>query len=571
MKQFWAISILCALLLALFSCREEAVSPRLAEIDALLRTDPDSAYSLLCDSTSTPLAGRRDSAMWRLLTAEARDKTFHDDTVPGEIRRASAYFRDRGDRKNLMRSLFYEGRILQNAGLHGEAVVTLLQSAEQADTTADRLYLGKIYNAIGEIYQSIGDSPQEAEYFEKAWKAYQKTDSAVFIDEAQSCYGLALCRSGRCDAGIRLMTEAYNSAKKLGDTITLHLTLSNLAIGYLWADRNVPGRDCLSIIYANRQSMPMAPEYLDLFLCCLINSGTPKDSIEMVKQELVRFVGNNNLALDYYLQMAPEKVNARLLKRLQESNHTLEEVIRSNLNNRVRIYHEDKIAKHARKIGKFEERRKWMIILSVVIVAFVCTIAYVRLLKRRQRISNLIRSVELLTAQGNHLSQLLEKTNKEKEDLNQENRHLIEKNEMTAEASELILGIFGELNKLYFERYLHEDSDKGRTSLIGLMDEQIRLLREDPTMLKGIETYINAVHGNILEDVYASVKLTPDQRRLVTLQILDFVREAICSIFNITINSYYTRMNRLMARLDISASPRKEELKALIKQKSSKR
>ena len=138
-----------------------------------------------------------------------------------------------------MRSLFYEGRILQNAGLHGEAVVTLLQSAEQADTTADRLYLGKIYNAIGEIYQSIGDSPQEAEYFEKAWKAYQKTDSAVFIDEAQSCYGLALCRSGRCDAGIRLMTEAYNSAKKLGDTITLHLTLSNLAIGYLWADRNV--------------------------------------------------------------------------------------------------------------------------------------------------------------------------------------------------------------------------------------------------------------------------------------------------------------------------------------------
>lgn len=497
------------------------MSPRLAEIDALLRTDPDSAYSLLCDSTSTPLAGRRDSAMWRLLTAEARDKTFHDDTVPGEIRRASAYFRDRGDRKNLMRSLFYEGRILQNAGLHGEAVVTLLQSAEQADTAADRLYLGKIYNAIGEIYHSIGDSPQEAEYFEKAWKAYQKTDSAVFIDEAQSCYGLALCRSGRCDAGIRLMTEAFNSAKELGDTITLHLTLSNLAIGYLWADRNVPGRDCLSIIYANRQSMPMAPEYLDLFLCCLINSGSPKDSIEMVKQELVRFVGEENLPLDYYLQMAPEKVNARLLKRLQESNHTLEEVIRSNLNNRVRIYHEDKIAKHARKIGKHEERRKWMIILSVVIVAFVCTIAYVRLLKRRQRITNLIRSVELLTAQGNHLSQLLEKTNKEKEDLNQENRHLIEKNEMTAEASELILGIFGELNKLYFERYLHEDSDKGRTSLIGLMDEQIRLLREDPTMLKGIETYINAVHGNILEDVYASVKLTPDQRRLVALQILD--------------------------------------------------
>ena len=423
MKQFWAISILCALLLALFSCREEAVSPRLAEIDALLRTDPDSAYSLLCDSTSTPLAGRRDSAMWRLLTAEARDKTFHDDTVPGEIRRASAYFRSRGDIKNLMRSLFYEGRILQNAGLHGEAVVTLLQSAEQADTTADRLYLGKIYNAIGEIYHSIGDSPQEAEYFEKAWKAYQKTDSAVFIDEAQSCYGLALCRSGRCDAGIRLMTEAYNSAKELGDTITLHLTLSNLAIGYLWADRNVPGRDCLSIIYANRQSMPMTPEYLDLFLCCLINSGSPKDSIEMVKQELVRFVGEENLPLDYYLQMAPEKVNARLLKRLQESNHTLEEVIRSNLNNRVRIYHEDKIAKHARKIGKLEERRKWMIILSVVIVAFVCTIAYVRLLKRRQRISNLIRSVELLTAQGNHLSQLLEKTNREKEDLNQENRH----------------------------------------------------------------------------------------------------------------------------------------------------
>ena len=215
MKQFWAISILCALLLALSPAGEEAVSPRLAEIDALLRTDPDSAYFRFYatarphhwpEGATAPCGG--------LLPPRPATRHFMTTRCPAKSAEASAYFRDRGDRKNLMRSLFYEGRILQNAGLHGEAVVTLLQSAEQADTTADRLYLGKIYNAIGEIYQSIGDSPQEAEYFEKAWKAYQKTDSAVFIDEAQSCYGLALCRSGRCDAGIRLMTEAYNSCQE---------------------------------------------------------------------------------------------------------------------------------------------------------------------------------------------------------------------------------------------------------------------------------------------------------------------------------------------------------------------
>lgn len=569
MKQFWAISILCALLLALFSCREEAVSPRLAEIDALLRTDPDSAYSLLCDSTSTPLAGRRDSAMWRLLTAEARDKTFHDDTVPGEIRRASAYFRDRGDRKNLMRSLFYEGRILQNAGLHGEAVVTLLQSAEQADTTADRLYLGKIYNAIGEIYQSIGDSPQEAEYFEKAWKAYQKTDSAVFIDEAQSCYGLALCRSGRCDAGIRLMTEAYNSAKKLGDTITLHLTLSNLAIGYLWADRNVPGRDCLSIIYANRQSMPMAPEYLDLFLYSLIQTNAPNDSIEMVAKDLLQTAQKWKICYEYYINKNNfEYAFYSLRDELKENEIIFKKRLHNNINSTLNAFNLNRTNKLKQETEMLRQHNTWLIIVSILVAALTISITYILHIRRTKKTANLLNTIELLTIEWNRISEELKNSEATIDKLTHENTLLANKTE-GEEAAMLMLGIFAELNNLYFQRYMKEGSDKERKATINLMEGQIKLLREDPTILRCMEKYVDLIYDNILEDVYTTIKLMPNQYRIIALLCLNFSREAICRIFDITLNSYYTRMNRLVTRLNSSSSPRKDELIALIKQKSS--
>lgn len=548
------------------------MSPRLAEIDALLRTDPDSAYSLLCDSASTPLAGKRDSAMWRLLTAEARDKTFHDDTVPGEIRRASAYFRDRGDRKNLMRSLFYEGRILQNAGLHGEAVVTLLQSAEQADTAADRLYLGKIYNAIGEIYHSIGDSPQEAEYFEKAWKAYQKTDSAVFIDEAQSCYGLALCRSGRCDAGIRLMTEAYNSAKELGDTITLHLTLSNLAIGYLWADRNVPGRDCLSIIYANRQSMPMAPEYLDLFLYSLIQTNAPNDSIETVANEFFAIGNRDEVCYEYYINKNDYK-NAfqSLHNELKDSEIRFTKKICSNVNRIINTININRAERLERKAEILQERNQWLLIIGSLLLSSIICVSYAIYSRKSKKIAKLLSTVELLAIESDNISKGFAKI--DKRDINYEKTDIdISPNlkKEGEEASKLMLGLFAELNRLYFDCYIKEDSEKQRLAVINLMAGQIKLLREDSTMLTSMEKYINIIHDNLLSEVYSSVKLIPDQRRIVALSCLDFSREAICRIFNIKIENYYTRMNRLMARLQSSSSSRKVELISLIKHKNAR-
>lgn len=101
---------------ALISCvNDSQLNPELSVIDKLTWTNPDSAYYLINKVDTTMLKNGKDSAMYRLLWAELRDKTYHDDTVPGEISKAALYFRVNNDSYNAMRALYYQGLMAYNA------------------------------------------------------------------------------------------------------------------------------------------------------------------------------------------------------------------------------------------------------------------------------------------------------------------------------------------------------------------------------------------------------------------------------------------------------------------------
>ena len=189
---------LLLVLLTITGCntpRPSATEERLLQIDSLLNHDADSAISLLEEFSDSLVRTPRDSALFTLLSAESRYKTFIEDTSDCHVSRAARYFINTGDRHNAMRALFLQGHIRITTGRTGEAIVSLLAAEEFADTSADHLYLGKIYSSISEIYSKIGDTPQETEYAKLAYKQYQKLDSLIFIQESALDYGLAQCLS----------------------------------------------------------------------------------------------------------------------------------------------------------------------------------------------------------------------------------------------------------------------------------------------------------------------------------------------------------------------------------------
>lgn len=103
----------------------------LAVIDSLLTVRPDSALRLVEMFPDSLLRTSRDTALFRLMRAEARYKNFIDDTSEVEISAAARHFVESGDLRNAMRSLFAQGCILRNAGESGEAISTFLEAENE--------------------------------------------------------------------------------------------------------------------------------------------------------------------------------------------------------------------------------------------------------------------------------------------------------------------------------------------------------------------------------------------------------------------------------------------------------
>ena len=103
---------LLLVLLTITGCntpRPSATEERLLQIDSLLNHDADSAISLLEEFSDSLVRTPRDSALFTLLSAESRYKTFIEDTSDCHVSRAARYFINTGDRHNAMRALFLQG------------------------------------------------------------------------------------------------------------------------------------------------------------------------------------------------------------------------------------------------------------------------------------------------------------------------------------------------------------------------------------------------------------------------------------------------------------------------------
>ena len=250
----------------------------IGEIDAMLVTNPDSAYGLLLDFDTTLLTTDRDKAMFDLLWAEARDKTFHDDTVAERISRAAQVFGKLEDSRNQMRALYYKGRILQNAEAYGSAVVTFLDALELADTT-ENYYIAKIYWALSEAEGRLGDRLQKSKYAKKTWERFQKLDSLIFEQESKLWYASTLTENDRAEEGIALMKEVYENGISCRDTGLISESLSSLGNACLWKKDYRSARKFLNKLY-DIDKDDMALRDKNFLLWAMVEDHAPADSIK---------------------------------------------------------------------------------------------------------------------------------------------------------------------------------------------------------------------------------------------------------------------------------------------------
>lgn len=569
--------------------KADSISGSLLEIDAMLQTDPDSAYALLEKVNVDSLAGTRDVNFYRLLTVEAQDKTFRDDTVYKGICEAAEYFDSIGDSRNAMRSPFYSGRIFQNRHEYGKAIISMLKAEEKADTT-EHLYLGKIYNAISESYKEVCDAPQELKYAQMALEEYEKLDSLPFVNDAKLWLGLSLCRNNRADEGIELMTKTYSEAVASGDEFTTIDALQYLSLGYFWKQDWKNAKNYLSIINSC-QNYYVEQTYPDLFLLSLIFDGSSSDSIEFIADRIKSISQNNYLPHQFYIHKEDYKNGYYALN---DEFHINDSILGKRYRNDVALaintHLTEERLKAKFKVNSLNATIFGIIVLSIIIILLISFSVIIYILNKHKREKEMLYTLEILNNEKDNISAEFNR-------INIKNEHLIDSNHQLEQIFEkltsenktlldekthyqnlcyknnnapLVRKLFASINTLHKEYYYNCKTEKGKNAIIDRIAGQIKLLREDDLILEQLEDFINTTQNNLLSEVYRIKRPYPEQRRIISLSCLNFSKESICQIMGLSLPNYYTRMNRIVKRIESIESDRKDELLKFICKKEHK-
>ncbi len=169
MNHLIRLSILTTFLLAAVSCKENprAVS-RLDEAEAMIADMPDSALAILRQHKDYRLNTRSLKARHALLHTIALDKNYIDLTTDSIIAPAVKYYDHKGTSDDRFKTLFYLGRIRQNAGDKEAAMDCFIRATDLVSEVTDTSALARCYAAQGVIYADFYDYPNAIEANRKA-------------------------------------------------------------------------------------------------------------------------------------------------------------------------------------------------------------------------------------------------------------------------------------------------------------------------------------------------------------------------------------------------------------------
>ncbi len=165
--------IAIAIILFLPSCGGRSkVSATLDSAETLMETDPDSALALLESITCERLTNDDLKALYGLLTVQAGFKTGQNVMEDSLIDISVAHYRKSKDKSNLMKSLFYQGKIRYNLQDYPQAIISAIQSHEMAVDYDDSYWRAKSAELMSDIFCMTKNNSEELRYAQEAASHY---------------------------------------------------------------------------------------------------------------------------------------------------------------------------------------------------------------------------------------------------------------------------------------------------------------------------------------------------------------------------------------------------------------
>ena len=178
MKYIYSI-LICLLMIC--ACNKDAseISSLLNGIEAYIEEHPEEALKVLESVNREELTTRKLKAKHSLLYSMALDKSYIDVTNDSIIAPAVNYYKYRGTYEERFKSLYYAGRVYQNAGNIEAAMEKFVEAERYISNQVDKKIVARLYKAKMVAYRDVFDYPSALEQAQTAARYYLSAKDSI--------------------------------------------------------------------------------------------------------------------------------------------------------------------------------------------------------------------------------------------------------------------------------------------------------------------------------------------------------------------------------------------------------
>lgn len=439
-----------------------------------------------------------------------------------------------------------------------------MEALEQSNrvTLNSSYYPAKIYCVLSFVSQDIGDEVKEEFYARKSHEEYCKLDSAIFITESKLWWASTLCQTGNPQKGGKIAESIYRKAKSVCDNGSAVEALQIMANAALRKEEFEHAKAYYNVLM-KEYDYDMTSNDLNLYMWALTQSDSPKDSIKMTYQQIIKLTGKEDVTYEYYISIGDyELATKSLLTELAATEEKFGMRIKNDAGAALSNWHNEKIVESNLKVKALKERSLWIIILSVVCLTLCIALWVINRFKMSNRINKLLKDVLLLREEGKRFSirenELKAEINSYRDSVDS---YRAKEGEASLNKSNALDLWFKKIDDLYRQYYLSATNEANKKGLVTVISKEMEYLRTDNEMLLQMERHIDSCNNNMLSELYGLLKrITSDQRRLIVFLYFGLSVEAICAIFDIKQSVFYNRKSRLLAHINNSSVENKDEI-----------
>lgn len=535
------ILILSLLSLSFVSCADDATrmaETTLATAEDVMDEHPDSALTLLSDSSFRPV-GKRQKALGALLLTQARHKNFIDETNDSLITTAVNYFESHDDPARLMKSLFYQATLNANATNYPSAMTIAMRADRIAKNTKDIYWQARIAELMGTILS-------ETYFYEEAIKCYENAATLFKQVNIENAY---LYNLGHLATSHENLND-YEKAIAIADSIR-----GQTSSPYL----KVYSADILSYSLYNLERYREANAFVDTLLQYAdtvrlrsldysniakirIAYGDMSDVTKMLDKALsLAITPNDSISYNMALLRFYEKTNdIPQVYSILDTLHIQQNRIAAKIRKQSSIVAQrDFYSQQAKNAELQAAKRKYSIILIAVTsiaIIIIVTILFQNKIKRKDA------EIRLKVAKIQYLTSSID-TNK---------------STMLQLSQSLLQKRLRQLNMLVNEFYESTDTAESRKAIYKNIEKEILKLT-DKSNLGEIERIVNSCMDDIVEKMRLQLTdFSNDDIIFLTLTVAGYGAKAISLFTGIKPNSTYTKRTRLIEKIAKSDAPDKD-------------